>query len=99
MAAAASSASVASSAYYVPSRKREAYRVQTLVPSFPRNTHARQQLQRRRQLVIRSSGEESATAVEEEEPQSPVEVSKGPPSLISALNVEKALRGLGVFFF
>ncbi|KAH6804726.1 Chaperone DnaJ-domain superfamily protein [Perilla frutescens var. frutescens] len=92
--AAASSATVASSAYYVPARKRvspQPHRVQIL-PSFPRR--------RRSSLVIRNSGEESATvAVEEGEealPPTPVEVAKEPPSLISALNVEKALRGLAI---
>lgn len=95
--AAASSATVASSAYYVPARKRvsvEDRRVRML-PSISRNRQRRQRL-----LLIRSSGEESTTtAVDEEEPQTPAEVPKGPPSLISALNVERALRGLGILLF
>lgn len=95
--AAASSATVASGAYYLPARKRvtlEDRRVRML-PSISRNSQ-----QWRRSLMIRSSGEESAsTAVDEEEPQTPAEVPKGPPSLISALNVERALRGLGIFVY
>ncbi|KAA8538713.1 hypothetical protein F0562_028306 [Nyssa sinensis] len=43
---------------------------------------------------IRNSTDVSAEA--EAESESPVEVSKGPPSLISALNVEKALRGIAI---
>ncbi|XP_057799836.1 NAD(P)H-quinone oxidoreductase subunit U, chloroplastic [Salvia miltiorrhiza] len=92
MAAAASPATVASSAYYAPAQKRvsiEDYRVRILPCS-----HARR---RRRSLVVRSSGEESATtAVDEANPQPPAEVPKGPPSLISTLNVEKALRGIAI---
>ncbi|KAL1552310.1 NAD(P)H-quinone oxidoreductase subunit U, chloroplastic [Salvia divinorum] len=95
MAAAASSATVASSAYSLPARKRVSandHRV-LIAASFSRlSGHAR-----RRLLVVRSSSEEGATAVEEEEPpQTPAEVPKGPPSLISTLNVEKALRGIAI---
>lgn len=49
--------------------------------------HAKKQ--RRKPLIVRNSGDESAT-------ETAVEAPKGPPSLISALNVEKALRGLGI---
>ncbi|XP_071741655.1 NAD(P)H-quinone oxidoreductase subunit U, chloroplastic [Rutidosis leptorrhynchoides] len=48
-------------------------------------------------LLARSSPDDvaSSTAVEGTE-ESQVEVPKGPPSLISALNVEKALRGIAI---
>ncbi|XP_051136881.1 NAD(P)H-quinone oxidoreductase subunit U, chloroplastic [Andrographis paniculata] len=42
-----------------------------------------------------SDGSESAMATEEES-EAPMEVPQGPPSLISALNVEKALRGIAI---
>ncbi|KAG6409530.1 hypothetical protein SASPL_127570 [Salvia splendens] len=97
MAAAASSATVASSAYSLPARKRVSindHRV-PIPTSFSRfSSHARRQL-----LVVRSTGEEGATAVDEGEPlqtQTPAEVPKGPPSLISTLNVEKALSGIAI---
>lgn len=62
----------------------------------------------RRVVFVRSSGSEvsaeetnvatSETETETETAESeetPVEVPQGPPSLISALNVEKAIRGIG----
>lgn len=53
--------------------------------------------QRKNLLIVRNSSDESAT-VTEAESETAVEVPEGPPSLISALNVEKALRGIGIFF-
>ncbi|KAI3820696.1 hypothetical protein L1987_08244 [Smallanthus sonchifolius] len=44
---------------------------------------------------VRSSAESSPAEVEQTE-ESSIEVPKGPPSLISALNVEKALRGIAI---
>lgn len=53
---------------------------------------------RRGRFCIRSSLEdETTTTTTETEEESQVEVQKGPPSLISALNVEKALRGICMF--
>lgn len=52
----------------------------------------------RKLLICRSSaGDLSAesTTEAEQEWETPVEVPEGPPSLISALNVEKAIRGIG----
>lgn len=48
-----------------------------------------------RQSSIRSSSEVSETSGTGTEPEAVVEAPNGPPSLISALNVEKALRGIG----
>ncbi|KAL3844281.1 hypothetical protein ACJIZ3_001684 [Penstemon smallii] len=50
---------------------------------------------RKKLLVLRNSNDENATAIEPES-ESPVEVPKGPPSLISAINVDKALRGIAI---
>jgi hypothetical protein len=48
-----------------------------------------------RRFHIRSSGEVSAeTSATEPDSESPIEALKEPPSLISALNVERALRGI-----
>nr|GMD90052.1 NAD(P)H-quinone oxidoreductase subunit U, chloroplastic [Ipomoea batatas]GMD92408.1 NAD(P)H-quinone oxidoreductase subunit U, chloroplastic [Ipomoea batatas] len=49
-----------------------------------------------RKLVaaVSSSGDDTAAATETEE--TPVELSDGPPSLISALNAEKAIRGIAI---
>nr|XP_043630233.1 NAD(P)H-quinone oxidoreductase subunit U, chloroplastic [Erigeron canadensis] len=55
-------------------------------------------------LMVRSSADGSpaspelgtATEVEESTEEGQIEVPKGPPSLISALNVEKALRGIAI---
>lgn len=48
-----------------------------------------------RRFHIRSSSEVSAeTNATEADSESPIEAPKGPPSLISALNVERALRGI-----
>ncbi|KAL3497427.1 hypothetical protein ACH5RR_040159 [Cinchona calisaya] len=60
---------------------------------------------RLRVVVVKSSDESevsaeaaatTTTTTEETQESSPVEVPKGPPSLISALNVEKALRGMAI---
>lgn len=48
-----------------------------------------------RRFWIRSSGDAPVETTDEADSKSPVETPKGPPSLISALNVEKALRGIG----
>lgn len=48
-----------------------------------------------RRFRIRSSGDAPVETTDESDSNSPVETPKGPPSLISALNVEKALRGIG----
>ena len=47
-------------------------------------------------FYIRSSNENTSveTSAEEADSESSIEVPKGPPSLISALNVERALRGI-----
>lgn len=53
---------------------------------------------RRRLLVVRRSGGDvsaETTTSETTESEAPVDVRKEPSSLISALNVEKALRGIG----
>ncbi|XP_022881617.1 NAD(P)H-quinone oxidoreductase subunit U, chloroplastic isoform X4 [Olea europaea var. sylvestris] len=53
----------------------------------------------RKTLICRSSaGDLSAesTTEAEQEWETPVEVPEGPPSLISALNVEKAIRGIAI---
>ncbi|KAJ9702096.1 hypothetical protein PVL29_004031 [Vitis rotundifolia] len=49
-----------------------------------------------RRFRIRSSGDGPVETTDESDSKSPVETQKGPPSLISALNVEKALRGIAV---
>ncbi|GMN63241.1 hypothetical protein TIFTF001_032368 [Ficus carica] len=50
-----------------------------------------------RRFCIRSSNDTSIeTSAEEADPDSSIEVPKGPPSLISALNVERALRGIPI---
>ncbi|KDP34039.1 hypothetical protein JCGZ_07610 [Jatropha curcas] len=55
---------------------------------------------RPRKFVIRSSSdgstETAATVVEESETETSIEAPEGPPSLISALNVERALRGIPI---
>ncbi|XAR57568.1 hypothetical protein NMG60_11025755 [Bertholletia excelsa] len=57
---------------------------------------------RSRKLIIRSSGKAAAAASPppspdtEDSEETPVELPKGPPSLISALNVERALRGIPI---
>ncbi|GMI92617.1 NADH dehydrogenase-like complex U, CHLORORESPIRATORY REDUCTION L [Hibiscus trionum] len=53
---------------------------------------------RRRRLSIRSSGDvlSETPATETESEKSIDETPKGPPSLISALNVERALRGIPI---
>lgn len=48
-----------------------------------------------RRFWIRSSGDVPMETMDEADSISPVESPKGPPSLISALNVEKVLRGIG----
>lgn len=75
------------------------------------NTTTSNYARKTRFQIIRSSSEDaasssssssSATATEEEgwnessDESSPAELAKGPPSLISALNVEKALRGIAI---
>ncbi|TYH69274.1 hypothetical protein ES332_D05G044100v1 [Gossypium tomentosum] len=52
----------------------------------------------RRRLSIRSSGDVSSETptTETESEKSIDEAPKGPPSLISALNVERALRGIAI---
>ncbi|CAN6539606.1 unnamed protein product [Malus baccata var. baccata] len=51
----------------------------------------------RRLCIIRSSGDASAeTVTTEADTGSSIEVPKEPPSLISALNVERALRGIPI---
>ncbi|KAI3468065.1 hypothetical protein Pfo_024728 [Paulownia fortunei] len=93
--AAASTATGASTAYYIAAQNHVSsknYRVSSL-RSFSMYFDATKQ--RRRLLVVRNSGDESATATEPES-EAPVEVPTGPPSLISALNVEKALRGIAI---
>ncbi|KAK8547338.1 hypothetical protein V6N13_098050 [Hibiscus sabdariffa] len=55
-------------------------------------------VKQRRRLSIRSSGDVSSDtpATETESEKSIDETPKGPPSLISALNVERALRGIAI---
>uniref|UniRef100_A0A0F7H181 Chaperone DnaJ-domain superfamily protein n=1 Tax=Hypseocharis bilobata TaxID=253189 RepID=A0A0F7H181_9ROSI len=55
----------------------------------------------RRFSVIRSNSDapaesSSTAATETEDPESSIEVPQGPPSLISTLNVERALRGIPI---
>uniref|UniRef100_A0A2P2K433 Uncharacterized protein n=1 Tax=Rhizophora mucronata TaxID=61149 RepID=A0A2P2K433_RHIMU len=56
--------------------------------------------QKRKPVIVKSSSagesaaETTATEVEESENESSIEAPEGPPSLISALNVERALRGI-----
>ncbi|KAG8375754.1 hypothetical protein BUALT_Bualt10G0133200 [Buddleja alternifolia] len=96
MQAAASSSTGTSFAYYVAVQKlvspRKIYRV-PILRSF--STYSDGTKQRKRLLVIRNTSDESATATGEEL-EAPVEAPLGPPSLISALNVEKALRGIAI---
>lgn len=56
-------------------------------------------------FTVRSSADEvpssslaAATTEVEGTEESQIEVPKGPPSLISALNVERAIRGIGTLF-
>ncbi|KAK9273955.1 hypothetical protein L1049_018767 [Liquidambar formosana] len=50
-----------------------------------------------RRFSIRNSSDAAAeTPAAQVDSESPIEVPKGPPSLISALNVEKALRGIAI---
>ncbi|KAF2304279.1 hypothetical protein GH714_029289 [Hevea brasiliensis] len=53
---------------------------------------------RPRRFLIRSSsdGSTEAAATEVEELETSIEAPEGPPSLISALNVERALRGIPI---
>ncbi|GMI81368.1 hypothetical protein HRI_001806100 [Hibiscus trionum] len=51
-------------------------------------------IKQRRSLSIRSSGDVSSAEAESE--KSIDEAPKGPPSIISALNVERALRGIAI---
>ncbi|KAL0330500.1 UNVERIFIED_CONTAM: NAD(P)H-quinone oxidoreductase subunit U, chloroplastic [Sesamum radiatum] len=88
--AAASSATGASTAYYTATQNRVSSRNHRLP------TYYGAIKQRRRLLVIRNSSDESATATNAESAEIPAELPKGPPSLISALNVEKALRGIAI---
>ncbi|KAL2237234.1 UNVERIFIED_CONTAM: NAD(P)H-quinone oxidoreductase subunit U, chloroplastic [Sesamum indicum] len=86
--AAASSTTGASTAYYIATQNR----VSSRNYRFP--TYYGAIKQRRRLLVIKNSSDESATATNAESAEIPAELPRGPPSLISALNVEKALRGI-----
>lgn len=57
-----------------------------------------------RRFCVSSSADDlpsssAATTEVEGTEESKIEVPKGPPSLISALNVEKALRGIGTLFW
>ncbi|XP_011081611.1 NAD(P)H-quinone oxidoreductase subunit U, chloroplastic isoform X2 [Sesamum indicum] len=88
--AAASSTTGASTAYYIATQNR----VSSRNYRFP--TYYGAIKQRRRLLVIKNSSDESATATNAESAEIPAELPRGPPSLISALNVEKALRGIAI---
>ncbi|KAL0330650.1 UNVERIFIED_CONTAM: NAD(P)H-quinone oxidoreductase subunit U, chloroplastic [Sesamum angustifolium] len=88
--ATASSATGASTAYYIATQNRVSSRNHRLP------TYYGAIKQRRRLLVIRNSSDESATATNAESAEIPAELPKGPPSLISALNVEKSLRGIAI---
>ncbi|KAK4391603.1 NAD(P)H-quinone oxidoreductase subunit U, chloroplastic [Sesamum angolense] len=88
--AAAFSAIGASTTYYIATQNRVSSRNHRLP------TYYGAIKQRRRLLVIRNSSDESATATNAESAEIPAELPKGPPSLISALNVEKALRGIAI---
>ncbi|KAK4412689.1 NAD(P)H-quinone oxidoreductase subunit U, chloroplastic [Sesamum alatum] len=90
--AAASSATGASTAYYIATQNPGNHRLPS-PHSFP--TYYGAIKQRRRLPVLRNSSEESATATNAES-EIPAELPRGPPSLISALNVEKALRGIAI---
>ncbi|KAL0339112.1 UNVERIFIED_CONTAM: NAD(P)H-quinone oxidoreductase subunit U, chloroplastic [Sesamum angustifolium] len=87
--AAASLATGASTTYYIATQNRISSRNHRLP------TYYGAIKQRRRLLVIRNSSDESATATNAES-EIPAELPKGPQSLISALNVEKALRGIAI---
>ncbi|PIM98708.1 hypothetical protein CDL12_28807 [Handroanthus impetiginosus] len=94
--AVASSATGASTAYYIATQNHVFTRNNRLPTSlsFPTSSFDATK-QRLRLPIIKNSSDENATAMEAES-EAPVEVSKGPPSLISALNVEKALRGIAI---
>ncbi|KAK8550386.1 hypothetical protein V6N13_118906 [Hibiscus sabdariffa] len=67
-------------------------------PSIFSNSTLNFSVKQRRRLSIRSSGDVSSDtpATETESEKSIDETPKGPPSLISALNVERALRGIAI---
>lgn len=91
--AAASTPTAPTSAYY----NRFSSKTYCLPVSRSISMYSKATKQRKILLIVRNSSDESAT-VTEAESETAVEVPEGPPSLISALNVEKALRGIGIFF-
>ncbi|KAK6140837.1 hypothetical protein DH2020_025418 [Rehmannia glutinosa] len=88
--AAVSTATVASTAYYTATQNHVSSKNNRV--SISRLYFDVTKQRRKLLLVTRNSSDESATTATESEP--PVEVSKDTSSLISSLNVEKALRGL-----
>ncbi|KAL3617530.1 hypothetical protein CASFOL_037851 [Castilleja foliolosa] len=88
MATAISTATGVTAAYYIHVCSRN-YQVPTSL-SFSGYFDA-QYKQRRRLTVAKNSSDEATEAADSE---TPVEVRDGPQSLISAVNVERALRGL-----
>ncbi|KAL8497019.1 hypothetical protein ACS0TY_020633 [Phlomoides rotata] len=91
---AAASSATAAGAITAQTRISSENRRVSISVSFP-TPHATKQ-RRKLVVVVRNSGEESARATEQEIEIPVVEAPKGPPSLISALNVDKALRGLAI---
>ncbi|KAK6119601.1 hypothetical protein DH2020_046664 [Rehmannia glutinosa] len=90
--AAVSTATVASTAYYIATQNHVSSKNNRV--SISRLYFDVSKQRRKLLLVTRNSSDENATTATEPEP--PVEVSKGTSSLISSLNVEKALRGLAI---
>ncbi|KAL8501857.1 hypothetical protein ACS0TY_021102 [Phlomoides rotata] len=88
---AAASSATAAGAITAQTRISSENRRVSISVSFP-TPHATKQ-RRKLVVVVRNSGEESARATEQE---IEIPVVEAPPSLISALNVDKALRGLAI---
>ncbi|KAL7121832.1 hypothetical protein ACP275_01G008400 [Erythranthe tilingii] len=94
--AASSTATGATTAYYIATRNHfsPTYNRLPISPSFSTYLKATKP-PKKFLLIITNSGDGSVTATEEES-EVPVEVPERSPSLISALNVEKALRGIAI---
>ncbi|GFP97286.1 hypothetical protein PHJA_001872700 [Phtheirospermum japonicum] len=94
--AAVSTATGLITAYYIAAKNHVSSKNYPVSASLSFSSYFDAQLkQRRRLIVIKNSSDESATTTEADS-ETPVEVQEGPPSLISALNVDRALRGLAI---
>ncbi|KAL7159133.1 hypothetical protein ABFS83_01G008000 [Erythranthe nasuta] len=93
--AASSTATGATTAYYIATRNHLSSTYRHPIPPSLSTYLKATKPPKKFLLIITNSGDGSVTATEEES-EVPVEVPERSPSLISALNVEKALRGIAI---